>query len=150
MQLLNDSNIRTATRADITAILAVRTSVKENQLNHQQLAERGITEQSLAGMIESSQHGCWCVEVDGRLAGFSMADQQQSNIFALFVRPEYEGSGLGSALLQAAIDWLSSAGQKQINLSTDPGTRAFEFYLRQGWKHVGLTEQGEAKFKLQL
>ena len=141
--------VRRITEADLAEVLAVRTSVLENRLTQDQLTEKGITEKTLLEMLASTHRG-WCIDVGEQLAGFAMADGEHSTIFALFVRPEFEGQGHGSALLDTAVDWLRSAGHQQASLTTDPGTRAFSFYPRQGWHHRGTAPNGEAAFALPL
>jgi ribosomal protein S18 acetylase RimI-like enzyme len=42
----------------------------------------------------------------------------------LFVKPEYEGKGIGTKLLKLATEWLFVAGAPTISLSTDVNTRA--------------------------
>jgi hypothetical protein len=39
---------------------------------------------------------------------------------------------------------LAENGHAQAFLTTDRGTRALEFYRRQGWREMGLTLGGEA------
>jgi len=141
--------IRVATPDDVAAILQVRTSVKENHLDLAQLADRGITRTSLSQMLRSTHPG-WCAEVEAKLAGFSMVDRARGTVFALFVRPEFESAGLGSALLEAALASLRAAGHTRASVTTEPDTRAFTFYSRRGWKHVSNTEDGEAQFEQAL
>ena len=120
----------------------MRMAVTENLLTRPQLAQLGITESSVAGMLETTHGGC-CVDGDGELAGFSMADRRDGTVFALFVRPGYERRGIGSGLLAAAVDWLSAQGHQRVSLTTDAGTRAFRFYAALGWRHTGRNVHGE-------
>jgi predicted GNAT family acetyltransferase len=54
--------------------------------------------------------------VDGRLAGF--AEYMIANELIIFthteVRPEYEGKGIGSALVQAGLDSVRAEGSRQV------------------------------------
>ncbi len=138
--------IRPATKEDVAAILEVRFSVRENVITPSRLQELGINEESLAEGLEKDYSG-YCAEQDGRIVGFSMADRSVGSIFALFVRPEVEGQGLGTRLLAAAMRDLWASGHARIILSTEPQTRAFQFYVRHGWRHVGYTSDGEAKLE---
>ena len=65
----------------------------------------------------------WVAERAGKVVGFSMADRADASIFALFVLPGYEGRGLGSRLLDLAVDWLRANGAEKVWLTTGPRTR---------------------------
>lgn len=85
----------------------------------------------------------WVAELDGRLVGFGIADRASRSLWALFVDPEFEGRGIGRALLQRLTDCLFASGVAPINLSTAPGTRAERMYLAAGWAKVGDLPTGE-------
>ena len=104
-----DFIIREATGADMAGIARVRTSVRENLLTSEQLAERGITNASVAASLLVDRKG-WLAERAGEIVAFSMADRENGSLFALFVLPEYEGRGLGSRLLDLALQWLWDNG----------------------------------------
>ena len=87
-------------------------------------------------------------EENARIVGFSIANKETWSIWALFVQPGFERRGIGKALLQKAVDWLWQQGAHEIWLSTDPGTRAEQFYRLQGWQDNGLTDNGEVFFRL--
>lgn len=93
--------VRLAREADIGAIFDIRTSVRENHLSLDELSRRGITPKSI-GEALSAAPCIWIAEVDGVPAGFSMADAGTGSVFALFVRPGFEGRGLGRLLLREA------------------------------------------------
>ena len=52
------------------------------------------------------------------------------------IRPT-NGKGAGTQFFEEAVVALWSAGHNRATLTTDPKTRAFEFYKSQGWKHIG-------------
>ena len=141
--------IRAATEADIPALFAVRTSVRENHLDLAQLAQRGVTQDSVAAMLDGPDARTWLVEDSGEVVAFSMADARAGSIFALFVRPEAEGRGHGRALLQIAEDWLFAAGWETIWLQTseDSGTRAHRVYLAAGWTLIGPADHGDVRYQ---
>lgn len=120
--------------SDMEDIFHVRTHVIENHLSVAQMAEIGITPQSIVATMSEGDLGCWVAEEQGRVVAFAMADKRKASIFALFVLPDHEARGLGTALLAACESWLKQQGHTQASLDTGRGTRAFDFYLRRGWK----------------
>lgn len=126
-----DIVLRLATENDIEVIFDIRTSVKENHLSKQQLTELGITEPVILSLIQNTST-VWLAEVQHQVCGFSIVDLTEGSIFAMFVHPDFEAKGVGTALLKKAEDLLFNSCQ-EICLETDQKSRAFEFYLRQGW-----------------
>ena len=136
-------SFRRATEADIPQIMAVRASVKENELSDPSALPPDMVAEYLA------EHGPgWVCEKEDRILGFAMVDRRDNSIFGLFVRPDAEAGGIGSRLLALATDWLFDQGADRIVLSTDPGTRADAFYQRQGWNRGELKSNGEVVFRL--
>lgn len=121
------------------AITHVRISVAENHLSVEQMAERGITPESVLADIASGDLGCWVAEAEGEVVAFAMADRRDASIFALFTLPGKEGRGLGSALLARAEAWLVEMGHNEAWLTTASGSRAAAFYALKGWR---VTEEG--------
>ena len=140
---------RPATEADIPALFAVRTSVRENHLDLTQLAARGVTPDSVSGMIAANHARTWVAEESGVVVGFSMADARTGTVFALFVRPEWEGRGHGRALLRAAEAWLFAAGWETIWLQTaeEMDNRAHSVYRAAGWTLVGAADHGDVRYE---
>ncbi|GAB3280391.1 hypothetical protein GCM10027347_55590 [Larkinella harenae] len=63
--------IREAFEDDIPAIFDVRTSVRENHLSIEQLADLGITDETIRGALR--QEPCiWADKINGKVVGFSM------------------------------------------------------------------------------
>lgn len=139
--------IRLATLADVEALFEVRTSVRENHQSRAELATIGVTPESIAEMLGSSSRA-WLAEADGQAVAFAMADAGQATIFAMFVRPGYEGRGLGRALMREAEGWLFSQACQEIWLLTggDPSLRAHGFYVHLGWASAGPQEDGQIKY----
>ncbi len=92
-------NIRQAKISDVPAIFHVRTSVVANHLTEADLATIGITRQSVERMLESGKARAWCADVESDVVGFSLAFRNERELSALFVLPNYEQRGFGSALL---------------------------------------------------
>ncbi len=131
--------IRQGVIADLPDITRIRTSVSENHLSVTQMAEIGITHETLAARMADGGLGCWVATAGGTTVGFAMADTQSGEVFALFVDPAHEGRGYGSALLSACEAWIGLSGHAFGRLTTGRETRAFAFYLRRGWQLTGET-----------
>jgi GNAT superfamily N-acetyltransferase len=139
--------IREASGADMPGIARVRTSVTENHLTTEQLAQRGISNASVAASLLVDRKG-WVAEHGKEIVAFSMADRADPSIFALFVLPGYEGRGLGNRLLDLALQWLWDSGAELAWLTTSPDTRAARFYERRGWVPAGMVPGGDMRFEL--
>src|SRR5687767_3861028 len=138
---------REATVADVPAMFGVRTSVIENAMTWEQLAALDITPATVAASMMMDRRA-WVAERGDAIVGFAMADDADGSIFALFVRPNDEGRGVGTRLLDLAVQWLWNRGRRVVTLTTGPGTRATAFYARRGWADVGIQPNGEVRFEL--
>lgn len=134
---------REATIEDISALSAIRLSVTENVLSD----PRKVTPEMYADYLSASGKG-WLCEIDGEAVGFCIAALRDASIWALFVRPGYEGRGVGTGLLRLATAWLFSTGASRIILSTEAGTRADRVYESQGWKRGEIKPDGEVSYVL--
>ena len=124
--------------------MEIRGSVRENRLSDPSRV-------TLADYNWHIAHAPIHVWKDGGLIqGMSAGDPRDGSIWALFVDPAYEGRGIGQALMLAACRSIAAAGHRSAKLSTEPGTRAERFYLRNGWLANGYTERGEAIFIKEL
>jgi GNAT superfamily N-acetyltransferase len=132
---------RTATRADIPQIQLVRHSVRENTLSDPAL----VTDADCAVFLTQRGKG-WVCEVEGQIVGFAIADLQENNIWALFLRPEFEHQGIGRQLQALMLDWYFSQTREPVWLGTAPGTRAEAFYQKSGWTPLGMHGKAEVKF----
>jgi GNAT superfamily N-acetyltransferase len=141
-------SIRDATVDDIPAMHVVRMSVRENVLSPRLASV--ITAASYRAMLE--HRGCgWVCESADAIVGFSVADLEAQNIWALFVDPEHERRGIGRELLERAVVWLFDRGVEKIWLSTESGSRAEAFYRAAGWHAAEArapAADGEVRFEL--
>lgn len=133
--------VRPATEADIPEMHRIRVSVAENRLADPSL----IGPEHYRAMLRDHGRG-WVAEVEGRIAGFAVADLSRSNVWALFVDLASEGCGIGRELHDRMLDWLFASGAEHVWLSTDPGTRAERFYRSAGWRCTGVQPDGEVRF----
>ena len=136
-------NFREAKVEDIPALSEVRRSVKENVLSD----PRKVTREMYAAYLGESGKG-WLCEIGGEVVGFSVASAEDASIWALFVKPSYEGRGIGKRLLRLATDWLFGMSATSIALSTDAGTRADRFYEGQGWQRGEMKSDREVCYRL--
>ena len=134
---------REAKLTDIEQLSQVRLSVKENVLSNPAL----ITYNDYEDYLIQRGKG-WVCKIDNTIAGFAIADLQEHNIWALFVRPEYEGKGMGKQLHRLMLNWYFSQTRETVWLSTDPQSRAAAFYRKAGWVETGPYGKGEIKFEM--
>lgn len=135
--------IRKATLFDYEQIHAVRMAVKENKLSD----PSRVTYQDYQDKLHTGRG--WVCEVADKIVGFAIVDFRNASVWALFVHPDFEGTGIGRALHDQMVSWsFSDGGLKKLFLSTDPGTRADAFYRKAGWQAKGMQENGELGFEL--
>lgn len=134
--------IRVARVADIPTLQAIRGAVRENRLISLKLSDADYR----AALAIPSR--TWVSEDAHQITGFASGNAGSGNIWALFVHPEHEGRGHGRALHDAMVRWMFEQGCRQLWLTTDPATRAADFYRSAGWVECGLTAEGELRFEL--
>lgn len=134
---------REAAIADIPQIQIVRNSVKENALSNPDL----VSDQDCETFITVRGKG-WVCEIEEQIVGFAIADLKGNNIWALFLKPEFERKGIGRALHNIMLDWYFAQTKETVWLGTAFNTRAEEFYRKAGWKEVGTHGAREIKFEM--
>lgn len=139
--------IREAKLEDVEILFRIRTSVVENYRSREQLAEMGVTPQTVTRMLQTDCQA-WIAEQNQKPVAFSLANAVDHTVFALFVLPACEGQGIGGQLMQRAEDWLWQQGAAEIWLLTgnNPQFRAYGFYLHRGWQPVGHASDRQMKF----
>lgn len=137
--------LKAATPEDVETLFAIRCSVVQNHQSREELAELGVTPATVRAMIEGGDYVTVLAEVEGQPVGFSMAQCSEGYVFALFVRPEFEGQGIGRALMARAEAGLRRAGVTEAWLTTgaDPALRALGFYRHLGWVEGGRFDDGQ-------
>ena len=133
--------LRPATPADLPRIHQVRNGTAENPLDNPAL----VTDEEVAWYMDEAIF--LVSEDDEAIQGFTCANPQTGYVWALFVIDEAHGRGHGTALLDAAMDGLRRAGNRQAFLTTGAGTRAERFYLARGWDRCGLNLNGDVVFR---
>lgn len=135
--------IREAKIEDIKQIQVVRNSVKENTLSDPRL----VTDKDCEDFIITRGKG-WVCEINNELVGFSIVDMNDNNIWALFLKPEFEKRGIGKQLHDIMLDWYFVQTRVNVWLGTSPNTRAELFYRKMGWTEIGKHGKGEIKFEM--
>jgi GNAT superfamily N-acetyltransferase len=135
--------IREANNSDIKQIQVVRNSVKENMLSNPNL----VTDADCEEFITVRGKG-WVCEINKEIVGFAIADLKDHNIWALFLKPEFEKQGIGKQLHNTMLDWYFTQTMNTVWLGTAPGTRAETFYRKAGWAETGTHGKGEVKFEM--
>jgi ribosomal protein S18 acetylase RimI-like enzyme len=114
-----------------------------------------IPHRSLTAMINRRRAEWWThairraalilvVEIGGKVAGYATLGRnrarelkQQGEIYELYLRPEYQGIGLGSRLFRAARDKLASHGlQGLVVWALEENAGALSFYAGRGGRDI--------------
>ena len=131
---------RQAAPEDAETLFDIRTSVRQNHQSREELYALGVTPGIVAASLAGAHSG-WIAEIEGVPAAFTLIDRDKGLVFALFVRPEREGMGLGSTLLDIAERALFETHESiWLETGADRETRANGFYRSRGWvltKHLG-------------
>ena len=134
---------RQAQIEDIKQIQIVRNSVKENTLSNPLL----VTEKDYQEFLTERGKG-WVCEIENQIIGFAIADLRDNNIWALFLKPDFEGKGIGTKLQNLMLNWYFENGKENVWLGTSPNTRAEKFYTESGWVKNGMHGSKEIKFEM--
>ena len=89
----------------------------------------------------------WVAKEAERIVGFCLAKKEgpQNRIQAIYVLPEYQGTGIGKLLLQTALDWLGIQQEIVLNVASY-NHQAITFYKKFGFvpsgrpAHSGVTK----------
>ena len=68
-------------------------------------------------MLDSGQYRMLVAEIDGRVVGLATGELLSSGAYdcetkGLYVRPEHQGRGIGSALLRSMMDYFRQQGRR--------------------------------------
>ena len=137
--------IREAKIEDIKQIQKVRNSVNENMLTNPNLVTDNDCKEYITGKGKA-----WVCGMNTEIVGFAIVDLQANNIWALFLKPEFEKQGIGKKLHDIMLDWYFKQTKNNVWLGTSPNTRAEIFYRKLGWTEIGTHGKGEIKFEMKF
>ncbi len=144
---MNAAKVRIAGASDVPALFAIRLSVAENAMTLNELADAGVTPQSVEDALKANARA-WLAETGSEPAAFAMADNDDGCIFAMFVKPGFEGRGFGRALMAEAEHYLSrNHPLLWLHTGADMRLRAHGFYRRLGWRMVGPAGSDELRYE---
>lgn len=133
--------IRKAIAADIPAIWRVRYSVQENILPLGLISDAEVQQH-----LEVIGSG-WVCERAGSICGFAIGNASNGQVWALFVEPNAQGRGIGSALHAVLLEWFRHQPARTLWLTTAEVSRARQFYEKHGWHCVGAAGKSEVRYE---
>ena len=85
---------------------------------------------------------CWVAELDGRPVGMIALDAEadEAHLEFLFVDPDFQGRGVGKALMAAFTATCRDLGFTIVRVDADPN--AEPMYARMGFRTIGRTPSG--------
>lgn len=137
-------SIHVATPEDVAGILAVR---HETWLATYPYERAGITREEIEEKITQSDIGAheewskrflenansrtWVAKGDDKVVGFigALKADRRNQITSLYVFPEYHKKGIGTMLMQSALEWLGDENEIYIQVVTY-NTNAIRFYKK--------------------
>ncbi len=96
----------------------------------------------VAGELEDNPGGTFVAEVSGEVVGYITTELDQDSatgrVRNLAVAAQYQGRGVGKALLNTALDYFEAVGMMYSQIETlTCNQRADRFYRQVGYREVG-------------
>src|SRR5437867_827307 len=91
--------------------------------------------------LSASPEGCFVIEAEGRIVGTATTINYEGRfawIGMVLVDPDYRGRGIGTRLLEKAIDYLDGSGVPTLKLDATPQGKPI-------YKKLGFTEEYEVE-----
>ncbi|MEN4591714.1 GNAT family N-acetyltransferase [Pantoea agglomerans] len=132
------------TAEHIKEMYDIRFSVTENIVHAHQIEYL----QKEVILADVAQDGGWICRIDDKYVGYGLGIHiPHALIGGLFVLPEYQGRGVGGAILEKITEWFFEQGDTEIELTTDEHSSAARFYQGRGWHSCGHDEYGQLIMK---
>lgn len=130
---------RPATPDDAAQCITLRGQTRENAFSVEELRELGITVESWAMAIQDGSCPGYVACMHGQMIGYCFGDRNSGEIVVLALLPDYEGQGIGKALLSLMVEDLRRRGFTRLFLAcaSDPQVRSYHFYRHLGWTSTG-------------
>ena len=125
------TTLRPAQPEDIAAVLTLWRDSAEPSSTDDVAAVTALLEHEPGALI--------IAESSGQIVGSVIAawDGWRGTIYRLAVAPSHRRSGLGTRLLQAAVDRISAAGARRLQATViETDTRAMGFWRGTGWRQA--------------
>ncbi|MDM0022338.1 GNAT family N-acetyltransferase [Variovorax saccharolyticus] len=130
---------RNAVPEDTPACFDLRGMTRENAFSPEQLGAIGVTPESWEADIRTGLLFGFVGLFDQKVIGYCFGVRDTGEVGVLALLPEYEGLGIGKALLGLVVDEFRRTGVTRLFLgcSTDPRVRSHGFYRHLGWIPTG-------------
>ncbi len=131
-----------ATPDDSAEYVRLRGLTRENAVSEGRLRSLGITAETWAHDIRSSELLGFVCHSNQQLVGYCFGNSSSGEVVVLAVRPAFEGQGIGRHLLSLVVAALRGQGHKRLFLgcSSDPTVRSHGFYRHLGWCSAGTVD----------
>jgi ribosomal protein S18 acetylase RimI-like enzyme len=129
------THLRTATRDDVPALLALWEIAAENNARPADSAKKIET------LLDRDPEACIVAEMDGRVVGSLIAgwDGWRGHLYRLAVHPDARRQGVGTALVVEAEKRLAALGAPRVNAMVLEGNELGESM----WRAAGYERQHE-------
>ena len=133
-------NIRLLTIDDYDTIYALWLSCKGMGMNSVDDSREGVKR-----FLDRNPQTCLCAEEDGVMLGVIMAgnDGRCGYIYHTAVLPEYRGRGIGTILVERAVEELAILGLSKVALSVFEGNEAGNAF----WEKCGFAQRTNMNYR---
>lgn len=127
--------IRVALSSDVAEIAAVHAAAIRDvcsRVYQPSQIHAWLSGKTLDGYVRAlAEHQVFVAQQDDRIAGFSELDPKTGEVFAVYVRPDVLGQGVGRALLQTLETCAAEHGLARLHLHAT--LNAIPFYEARGF-----------------